>query len=114
MTGYEVGFYCGSNGKSDILDFIEKCDIKLQSKINRQILYIEEYGLNRVVPNLRKIVGTEFWELRVLGKDNIRLFCFQKGRVITIINIFNKKGQKTPLKEIEITRQRIRGLTYDI
>lgn len=114
MLSYEIQFYCNPNGRSDVLEFIEKCEIKLQSKINRQILYIEEYGLNRAVPNLRKVTGTDFWELRILGKENIRLFCLQKEKTILIVHIFNKKSQKTPLKEIEVTRQRIRQLTLDI
>lgn len=113
MSNFDVEFYVGKNGRSEIVDFIEEYDVKSQRKITRQILYIEEYGLNKAVPNLKKMTSTGFWELRILGKQNIRLFCFQKGKIITVVNIFNKKSQKTPLKEIKVTQQRIKDLTTD-
>lgn len=113
MGSFEVEFYVGKNDRSNVRDFVEECDVKLQRKILRQVLYVEEYGLNKAVPNLKKVASTNLWELRILGKQNIRLFCFQRDKVITVVHIFNKKSQKTPLNEIKIAEQRIRDLILD-
>lgn len=52
------------------------------------------------------MAGSDFWELRILGKDNVRIFCLGKENYIHIIHIFAKKKQKTPRKEIEIALHR--------
>lgn len=48
--------------------------------------------------------GTEgIYEIRVEQSTNIyRIFCcFEKGNIVVLFNAFQKKTQKTPLKEIE-------------
>jgi phage-related protein len=48
--------------------------------------------------------STGLFEIRVeYGSDIYRVFCFfDKGRLILILNGFQKKTQKTPAKEIKI------------
>ena len=43
------------------------------------------------------------YEIRVqVGSDIFRIFCFfDKGKLVVLANGFQKKSQKTPLKEIE-------------
>lgn len=73
----------------------------------RQIMYVQEYGLSFAIPNIKKIRNTDIWELRILGKDNVRLFCVsQKDRTIKILHIFKKKSQKTPTKELALAMKR--------
>jgi len=48
--------------------------------------------------------GTDgLFEIRVQsGSDIFRIFCFfDEGKLIVIANCFQKKTQKTPIKEIE-------------
>ena len=56
---------------------------------------------------LKHIEGTDLYEIRViLGNNIFRIFCFfDKGRLVVLLNAFQKKTQKTPKNEIE------RGLT---
>ena len=53
---------------------------------------------------LKHLENTEgLYEIRVQsGRDIFRIFCFfDEGKLVVIINGFQKKSQKTPKKEIE-------------
>jgi phage-related protein len=55
---------------------------------------------------LKLIVGTNgLYEARIqLGSNIWRVFCFfDKGRLVILLNGFQKKTQKTPKNEIEKT-----------
>ena len=105
---YKVTFYTEKDKRSPISDFLDSCGDISRAKILRQLKYIQEFGLTPKVPNLRKVTGTSLWELRILGKDNIRIFCVnQPGKEIKVVHIFKKKKQKTPQKEISIAQKRL-------
>lgn len=112
---YKVSFYTVKGDISPISDFLDSCSESLRAKILRQLKYVQEYGLTPAVPNLRKITNTSLWELRVLGRDNVRMFCINlPGKKIKVLHIFKKKKQKTPIKEIKIAVNRYSQLTNDI
>lgn len=104
---YKVTFYTTLDGKSPVKEFLDSCQQSLRRKILRQFAYLEEYGLNVAITDIKKVVNTQLWELRILGKDNIRLFCDKsiKGTVV-ILHVFRKKKQKTPVREIDIALRR--------
>lgn len=53
------------------------------------------------------MVNTPFWELRILGKNNIKIICIPlSGKKVKVMHIFRKKKQKTPTKEINIALKR--------
>lgn len=76
---------------------------KVQDKIYKVLEAIET--LERIPTNyLRLIVGTNgLYEARIqLGSNIWRVFCFfDKGRLVILLNVFQKKSQKTPKNEIE-------------
>jgi phage-related protein len=70
-------------------------------KILRQLQYLQEFGLTQNIPNCKKLAGTPLWELRILGRDNIRiLFASVDKEVTMVLHAFSKKSQKTPAKEL--------------
>ena len=98
---YKISFYTPKDKLSPISKFLDSCSDRLRAKIVKQLKYVEEFGLTPAIPNIKKIITTPLWELRILGKDNIRIFCIGlPGKEIKILNIFAKKKQKTPHKEI--------------
>lgn len=104
---YSVRFYRQNNGRSPINDFIASSEKSLRFKIVHQIKSLEEFGLTSAHPNLRKIKGTPLWEIRILGGDSARIICVAFiNREVLILNIFKKKTDKTPLKEISISLKR--------
>lgn len=94
------------NKKSPPKEYIELCNDQVFEKISRQIRYLHEYGLCSEVLNLKKLKGYPIWEVRILGKDNIRILCCQSNDIIWILHIFAKKAMKTPLKDLDIGLKR--------
>ena len=103
----EVLYYLSPNGDNPFAKFLDSLEPKQQSKILRLILQIEQYGLTSILPHTKKLSGTPLWEIRILGKDNLRIIYIssQKNSVV-ILHGFNKKTQKTSPKEIKIALQR--------
>ncbi|MCZ2484761.1 type II toxin-antitoxin system RelE/ParE family toxin [Aquirufa antheringensis] len=90
--------------KNYFLDFVSKQSIDIQNKIYWTFDVIED--LWRVPDTyLKHIVNTDgLYEIRVqVGNDIIRIFCFfETGKLVILINGFQKKTQKTPKKEIRL------------
>ncbi|MFP4556645.1 MAG: type II toxin-antitoxin system RelE/ParE family toxin [Bacteroidales bacterium] len=84
-------------------EFLLEQPKKVQDKIYKVLEAIET--LERIPTNyLKLIVGTEgLYEARIqLGSNIWRVFCFfDKGRLVILLNGFQKKIQKTPKNEIE-------------
>ncbi len=89
--------------KNYFVDFLTKQPIKVQDKIFKIIEAIET--LERIPTTYLKLIsGTNgLYEARIqLGTDIWRVFCFfDKGKLVILLNGFQKKTQKTPKNEIE-------------
>lgn len=63
--------------------------------------------LQSVIPHVKKLSGTPFWEIRILGRDNIRtIYAVPEQKQVLILHGFVKKSPKTPTKEIKIALNR--------
>ena len=84
-------------------DFLLEQPIKVQDKIFKIIEAIET--LERVPSNyLKSLEGTNgLYEARIqLGSNIWRVFCFfDNGKLVILLNGFQKKTQKTPKGELE-------------
>ncbi len=89
--------------KNHFWDFYNSQPVKVQEKIDWTIGLVKSL---RIVPKnyFEHIVGTDgLWEIRTQVGNNIyRVFCcFDEGNIVILLSGFQKKSQKTPLKEIE-------------
>ena len=88
-------------------DFLTQQPIKVQDKIFKILEAIET--LERIPTTyLKLIIGTNgLYEARIqLGSDIWRVFCFfDRGKLVILLNGFQKKTRKTPSKEIEKAKQ---------
>ncbi len=88
-------------------DFLTQQPTKVQDKIFKILEAIET--LERIPTTyLKLIVGTNgLYEARIqLGSDIWRVFCFfDRGKLVILLNGFQKKTQKTPTNEIEKAKQ---------
>ena len=86
----------------DFWEFYNKQTQKVKLKINWTIGLVKDL---KMVPEqyLKHIEGTDLYEIRVmLGNNIFRIFSFfDKGRLVVLLNAFQKKTQKTPKNEIE-------------
>lgn len=89
------------------IDFYQKQKLEVQRKIIWTLKLIE--AIDRVPEKYFKhLTGTSgIYEVRVeVGSDIYRVFSFfDKGKLVILINGFQKKTQKTLKKEIEIAEK---------
>ena len=111
---YEVEFYRDKKGVSEIIDFLvdlkEKGKTSKNERVNRSkiLAYIgalERYGTRVGQPVVKHIDGS-IWELRPLS--NRIFFFYWKENKFVLLHHFVKKTQKTPPREIEIARAKLR------
>ena len=80
------------------------------AKVTRLIGILQEKGPFLYMPYSKKITAN-IHELRIRSKQEIRIFYTFKRNVIYLLHIFQKKTQKTPPREIETAKERLRRLT---
>lgn len=89
--------------KNHFEDFLKSQPVKVQNKIFKIIEAIET--LERIPTTYLKLIsGTNgLYEARIqLGSDIWRVFCFfDKGRLVILLNGFQKKTEKTPKNQID-------------
>ena len=94
----QIGFY-----ENHFKDFYKKQSLAVRKKIDWTLLLIKT---TRIVPEkfLKHLSNTDgLWEVRISAGNGIfRIFCFfEEGNLIILLSGFQKKTQKTPLKEIK-------------
>lgn len=104
---WQVIYYLSPSGKNPISKFIDSCQKQQQIKIFRTLCYLKEYGPQAAIPHTKKLSGTPFWEIRILGKANIRvIYVTSVSKTIVLLHGFLKKTRKTERKELAICCQR--------
>jgi len=86
----------------DCLDkFLSEQTQKVREKVLQILRVIET--LERIPKNHLRYLQDELYEVRVIYCGNIfRILCFfDEGKLVILLNGFQKKTQKTPRKEIE-------------
>ncbi|TRX48387.1 type II toxin-antitoxin system RelE/ParE family toxin [Fulvivirga sp. M361] len=89
-----------------LLKFYNKQTPKIKERINWTIKLIK--AVERVPTKyLKNITGTTLYEMRMISGTNIyRIFCFfDKGKLVVVLNGFQKKTRKTPKNEIKLAEK---------
>lgn len=88
---------------------IDKMPVSIRASFARITELIIEFGPGLPMPYVRPMKNGLF-EIRAKGKEGIgRVFyCTIKSRKIVILHSFIKKAQKTPIKELNIARKRMK------
>lgn len=108
MEQRTVIYYITAQGENPVSDLLDSLSQKQQAKILRIMQYITKYGMSSILPHTKKLTGTPLWEIRILGKDNLRvLYVIPSKNIVLVLHGFVKKKQKTPLKEIDIALNRL-------
>ena len=70
---------------------------------------IEEFGVTIGKPYIASMRGGLF-EIRAKGKEGIgrSFYCTLKGKEIVILHSFIKKSQKTPKRELDLAKKRMK------
>lgn len=111
---YEIIFYHSRNGKSEIEDYLDelgqKAETSKTARINRikilsYLSALSQYGTKIGSPVVKHIEGN-IWELRPL-RNRIFFFYWKDNRFV-LLHHFIKKSQKTPTREIEQARLKLK------
>lgn len=111
---YEIIFYHSRNGESEIEKYLdelgEKAENSKTDRINRTKILsylsaLARYGTRIGQPAVKHIEGS-IWELRPLS--NRIFFFYWKENKFVLLHHFIKKSQKTPPREIEQARLKLK------
>lgn len=110
---FEVIYYQDNFGKRPVEEFLMGLKRSNSSLAGQAFKGIEKLR-NRVYHKqpLSKYLEPGLWELRIkAGTDILRIiYTFKKGRLIILLHSFVKKDQKTPSRELETARNRLKEL----
>lgn len=107
MSSWTIVFYSNDRGDEPVQDFIRKQDTSTKSKIARSIDLVRKYGPNLGMPHSRYI-GDGIYELRISGKNEVRVFYITalSSQEVIFIHAFKKRTQKMSRSEYKIAIKR--------
>lgn len=85
-------------------EFFAKQNKKVKEKID-YVLFVLTHAERVPEKFLQHVKGTKgLYEIRIeVGNNIFRIFCcFDKGKIVVLLNAFQKKTQKTPKSEIDL------------
>jgi phage-related protein len=94
---------------SSLENFIKNLQKPTIAKVLRTIDLFEKFGQKLGPPHTKKISANLF-ELRIPGKQEVRIFYSFHRSQIFLLHGFIKKSQKIPQKEIKIALQKLKML----
>lgn len=97
-------------GERPVDEFIKRQQPRARSKIIHNVRLLRQYGNTLGMPRV-KMLGAGLYELRIRGKEELRIFFCFKQRDIYLLHGFKKQTQKTPAKELDVAMKRMKELT---
>ncbi len=92
---------------TDVEEFISTLQKPARTKVTESLDLLEEFGEDLMMPHCKKIKKNLF-ELRIGGKQKVRIFyTFYKGAIF-LLHGFVKKTTRIPERELDVTLQRLK------
>jgi len=107
---WNVLFFETARGERIVFKFIESLQKPAISKISHYIDILEQRGPLLSMPYSKKLTNNIF-ELRIRGREEVRIFYSYVGDDIYLLHAYLKKSQKTPANEIKTAENRLVLLT---
>ena len=107
---WQIILFESDRGDKPVEELIKSLDQITIAKTAHQIELLEKYGSYLGMPHARKLIP-DLYELRIRGKEEIRIVYAFIKRNIYLLHAFKKKTQKIPAKEIETAKKRFDFLT---
>ncbi len=90
--------------------FLSSFDIPTRARIAKTIRLLELFGSEIGMPHSKKI-GKGMFELRIRGRQEIRIFYVFFHNEAVLLHGYKKQSQKTPVKEMHIAEKNKELLT---
>lgn len=106
---WSVVFYVDEKGKELVREFLDSLDLKTKTRFDWSIEQLRIRNITARDPLVKHIEG-KIWELREESTTNIYrlMYFFFTGKQIVFLHGFQKKSTKTPRKDIEIAKGRLK------
>lgn len=98
--------YETSRGKKPVNKFIRKQQPQARSKIIHSVRLLRQFGNMLGMPH-SKMLGGGLYELRIRGKEELRIFYCFKQKTVYLLHIFKKQTEKTPQKDLDVAHARM-------
>jgi len=103
---WNIILFESNRGERPVREFIKLLDNETGPKVSHDINLLEKFGNLLRMPHSKKLTK-ELYELRIRGKQEVRIiYCF-KEKDVYLLHAFKKQTQKTPKKEIETALKRL-------
>ena len=99
-----------ARGEKFVEEFINSLDQPTIAKAIHVTDLLEKHGPYLGMPHSKKLTS-DLYELRVRGVEEIRIIYSFVEQNIYLLNSFKKKKEKTPRREIETSKNRLKSLT---
>ena len=106
MAKWTIKFFETPRGGKPVENFIRNQNPTTIAKILRSIDLLEKYGPRIGMPHSKKI-SRGLYELRIRGRQEIRLVYSVRKQEIVLLHGFRKQTQRTPKKEIATAQKRL-------
>ena len=90
-------------------DFLDTLETDTTAAVSRAIIRLENYGRNITMPH-SKYIGDGLYELRIKGRQSIRIFYSFRRDGIYLLHAFIKKQDRIPIRELELAKQCLNAL----
>ena len=108
---WNIETYESGSGEKIVDEFIKKQQSQAKAKIVHTVKLLRLHGNKLGLPH-SKALGSKLYELRIRGKEELRIiYCFSKQRTIYLLQGFKKQTQQIPQKELAIALKRMKTLT---
>lgn len=107
---WRILFFETPRGEKIVKEFIKSLDATTIAKVGHTISLLEKHGPYLGMPHSKKLTKG-LYELRVRGKQDVRIIYSFAKRKIYLLHAFKKKAQKTPRKEINTAVTRLESIT---
>jgi len=106
---WEIELNDGSSGAKPVREFLDSLQGFTRAKVYAAMELLKGYGVGLGFPHVKKLAGTQLWELRTAGESKVRvIYVARYGKKFLLLHGFVKKEQKTPRREIAVAEERLR------
>jgi phage-related protein len=106
---WNVVYYKSNSGKVPVADYIVNQKPMRIKKIRNALRLLREFGIEESQLDARKFKGKKYRGLHELKIDSSRIIYFlYTGRKFVLVHGFIKKSKKTPIRELEVARKRMK------
>jgi phage-related protein len=109
VANWKLEFFETARGDRPVAEYLEGLPLEERAKMIRGLDRLAEFGTALTMPEVRRMKGSDLWELRIRGCNHHRVFYVVViGRQILLLHAFAKRSQRTPKRELQTAETRLR------